>query len=209
MEPLLAIGYNTKEKTIAALRGLEVSEKHTRFIREIVETITYTLLILFIIRFAVQSFRTSGQSMEPDFHNNEYVLVNKMAYLFQQPQRGDVVIFHYPFDIHKDFIKRLVGLPGDTIHVTSSNVIINGQTIREPYIRVPFNFEGNTWKLGPDQFFVMGDNRDNSLDSRIWGPLARSYIIGKVVVAYWPMNYLGLINTYPSVYAEVPPGKGK
>ena len=184
-----------------------MSEKHTRFIREIVETITYTLLILFIIRFAVQSFRTNGQSMEPNFHNNEYVLVNKVAYLFQQPQRGDVVVFHYPFDIHKDFIKRLVGLPGDTIHVTNTNVIINGQTIREPYIRVPFNFEVNAWKLGPDQFFVMGDNRDNSLDSRTWGPLDRSYIIGKVVVAYWPMNYLGLINTYPSVYAEVPPGK--
>ena len=184
-----------------------MSEKRVRLLREIIETVAITLLILFIIRFAVQSFRTDGQSMEPNFHTDEYVLVNKMAYLFQQPQRGDVLVFHYPFDIHKDFIKRLIGLPGDTISVTTSSVTVNGDTIKEPYIRVPFNFDNKTWKLGFNQFFVMGDNRDNSLDSRIWGPLDRSYIVGKVVVAYWPMNYLGLINTYPAVFAAVPPGK--
>ncbi len=182
-------------------------EKRTRLVREIIETITFTLLILFVIRFAVQGFRTDGQSMEPNFHTNEYVLVNKVAYLLQQPQRGDVVVFHYPLDIHKDFIKRMIGLPGDLIRVTNTSVSINGQTIQEPYIRVPFNFESNSWKLGPGQFFVMGDNRDNSLDSRSWGPLDRSYIIGKVIVAYWPFNDLGLINTYPSVYTAIRPSK--
>ena len=180
-----------------------MTEKHTRLIREIIETITFTLLILFIMRFAVQSFRTDGQSMEPNFQTDEYVLVNKVAYLIQQPQRGDVIIFHYPLDIHKDFIKRLIGLPGDTIQVTNTDVSINGQRLQEPYIRVPFNFEVKSWKLGPNQFFVMGDNRDNSLDSRSWGPLDRSYIIGKVIVSYWPLNDLGLINTYPSVYTAV------
>lgn len=183
-----------------------VSEKHTRFLREAIETVTFTLLILLIIRFGVQSFRTDGQSMEPNFHTDEYVLVNKVIYLFQQPKRGDVIVFHYPFDIHKDFIKRIVGLPGDTFHTTSNSVSINGQTITEPYVRMPVNFENNTWKLGPNQFFVMGDNRGNSLDSRFWGPLDRSYIIGKVVVAYWPITDLGLIDTYPAVYTEVHPG---
>ena len=182
-------------------------EKCTLLIREIIEIITFTLLILFIIRFTVQSFRTDGQSMEPIFHTNEYVLVNKMAYLWQQPQRGDVIVFHYPLDIHRDFIKRLIGLPGDIIHVTSTSVSINGQTIQEPYIRIPYNFESNSWKLGPAQFFVMGDNRENSLNSRSWGPLDRSYIIGKVIVAYWPFNDVGLINTYPSVYAAIRPTK--
>ena len=181
-----------------------MSEKHTRFLREIIEIVTLTLLILFIIRFAIQSFRTDGQSMEPNFHSNEYVLVNKVTYLLQQPQRGDVVVFHYPFDIHQDFIKRLIGLPGDTIHITGTTVTINGQTIREPYIRVPFNLENKTWKLGANQFFVMGDNRDNSLDSRTWGPLDRSYIIGKVFAAYWPINDLGFIKNYSAVYAAVP-----
>ena len=180
-----------------------VTEKHTRFLREAIETVTFTLLILFMIHFAVQSFRTDGQSMEPNFHNNEFVLVNKVIYFFQQPQRGDVIVFHYPFDIHKDFIKRIIGLPGDTIHTTSSSVSINNQAITEPYIRIPVNLEDNTWKLGPGQFFVMGDNRDNSLDSRTWGPLDKSYIIGKVVITYWPITDLGFINTYPAVYAAI------
>ena len=183
-----------------------VSEKHTRFLREAIETVTFTLLILFMIHFAVQSFRTDGQSMEPNFHTGEYVLVNKVMYLFQQPQRGDVIVFQYPFDIHKDFIKRIIGLPGDIIQTTSTSVSINGQTITEPYVHIPVNFENNTWKLGTKQFFVMGDNRDNSLDSRSWGPLDRSYIIGKVVVAYWPITNIGFIDTYPAVYASVHPG---
>ena len=182
-----------------------MSEKQTRLLREMIELITLTLLILFVVRFAVQSFRTDGQSMEPNFHNDEFVLVNKVSYLFQQPQRGDVIVFHYPFDIHKDFIKRIIGLPGDIIHTTNASVSINGQTIKEPYISVAFNFANTSWKLGPNQFFVMGDNRNNSLDSRIWGPLDRSYIIGKVVVAYWPMSNLGLVNTYSAVYAAVHP----
>lgn len=182
-----------------------MSEKRTHIVRDIIETIAITLLIFLIIRLAVESFRVDGQSMEPNFHNNEYVLVDKAAYLFQPPQRGDVIIFHYPLDTHKDFIKRIIGVPGDTVHTTSTGVIVDGDTISEPYIRVPFNFQSYTWKLGPNQFFVMGDNRDNSLDSRIWGPLERSYIVGKAVVVYWPINALELINTYPSVFAAIHP----
>lgn len=185
--------------------GVVVSEKQTQRIRELIEIITITLLILFIIRFAVQSFRTEGQSMEPNFHTGEYVLVNKVIYLFSPPRRGDVVIFHYPFDIHKEFIKRIIGLPGDIIHTSDASVSVNNQTIREPYIRVAFNFDNITWKLGPNQFFVMGDNRDSSLDSRTWGPLDRSYIIGKVVAAYWPLNDMGPINTYSNVYTSIRP----
>src|SRR5439155_14783830 len=116
-----------------------------------------------------------------------------------------VIVFQYPLDTQKDFIKRVIGVPGDTITTTSSNVIVDGQTIQEPYISSHFNFDSNTWKLAPGQFFVMGDNRDNSLDSRSWGPLDRSYIIGKVAVAYWPLTDLGLINTYPAVYAALRP----
>lgn len=184
-------------------RGPELSEKRAHFIREVIETIALTLLIFLVIRFAVQSFRIDGQSMEPGLHSDEYVLVNKVAYLFSAPQRGDVIVFHYPLDISKDFIKRIVGLPGDTIRTTSTSVIVDGQTLSEPYISKVFNFESHTWKLDPDQFFVMGDNRDNSLDSRTWGPLDKHYIIGKAVAVYWPVNTLELVNTYPSVFAAV------
>ncbi len=182
-----------------------MSEKRTHVIRDIIETIALTLLVFLVIRLAVESFRVDGQSMEPNFHNNEYVLVDKAAYLFQPPQRGDVIIFHYPLDVHKDFIKRIIGLPGDTVQTTSTSVIVDGHFTSEPYIGVPFNFDSNMWKLGPNQFFVMGDNRDNSLDSRIWGPLERSYIVGKAVAVYWPINALELINTYPSVFAAIHP----
>jgi|SRR5579883_99529 signal peptidase I len=180
-----------------------LSEKHTRLIREVIETIALTLLVFLVIRFAVQSFRVDGASMEPGLHTDEFVLVDKLSYLFQGPQRGDVIVFHYPLDTSKDFIKRVIGLPGDTVQTTSTSVIVDGQTLHEPYISVPFNFGSNIWKLGPNQFFVMGDHRDNSLDSRTWGPLDRSYIIGKAVAVYWPVSNLELINTYPSVYAAI------
>jgi signal peptidase I len=185
------------------MRGSKVSEKRTRVIRDVIETIALTLLIFLVIRFAIQSFRTDGESMQPGLQTDDYVLVNKVVYLFQQPQRGDVIVFHYPRDIHKDFIKRIIGLPGDTIITTSNSVIVDGRTIQEPYISAPFNFDSHTWKLGASQFFVMGDNRGNSLDSRSWGPLDRRYIIGKAVAVYWPVNQWELIGTYPEVFATI------
>jgi signal peptidase I len=184
---------------------IDVSEKRTRLIREVVETIALTLLVFIVIRFAVQSFRVDGPSMEPGLHTDEFVMVNKVAYLFSAPQRGDVIVFHYPLDTSKDFIKRIIGVPGDTIRTTSSEVIVDGQVIHEPYISQPFNFVSQTWKLGPNQFFVMGDNRDNSLDSRTWGPLDRSYIVGKAIAVYWPVSNLEWINTYTPVFAAIRP----
>lgn len=180
-----------------------MSERKLRLVREVIETITVTLLILFIMLLAVQSFRTDGQSMEPNFHTGEYVLVNKVAYLFQEPRRGDVIVFRYPFDIHRDFMKRVIGIPSDTIQTTDMEVRVNGQILHEPYISLPLNFESRTWKLEPNQFFVMGDNRDNSLDSRTWGPLERKYIVGKVIIVYWPATTWSVVNTYPSVYATL------
>lgn len=186
---------------------LVVSEKRIRLVREVIETVALTLLVLLITRFAVQSFHTDGQSMQPGLHNNDYVLVNKLAYLLQPPQRGDVIVFHYPLDIQVDFIKRVVGVPGDKVTTTTTSVSINGRIIQEPYISGPFNFDNETWTLGPNQYFVMGDNRNNSLDSRFWGPLDRHYIIGKAVAVYWPMDRWKFINTYPAVFAALRPSR--
>lgn len=210
MESIATIGYNVRRNISIQLYGvvpaawsLEVSEKHTRFVREIVETIAFTLLIFSVIHFAVQGFRTNGESMEPNFHNNEYVLVNKAAYLLQQPQRGDVIVFRYPLDPNEDFIKRIIGLPGNTVQTTPDSVRVDGVVLNEPFISIPSNIANETWKLAPNQFFVMGDNRDNSLDSRFWGPLDKSYIVGKVVLSYWPLNEVSLINTFPTVFAAI------
>lgn len=189
------------------LQGSVVSGNRTRFIRRTIEAVVIVLLVLFVMRFSLASFLTDDQSMEPGFHSTQYVLVNRLAYQFQQPQRGDVIVFHYPFDIHTDFIKRVIGVPGDTIQTTGTSVSINGQVIHEPYISQPYNFDNSVWTLGANQFFVMGDNRANSLDSRIWGPLARSYIVGKVVAVFWPLSAWGAVNTYPAVFAAVPQKK--
>ncbi len=187
------------------IESANLSEKRTHLIRELIEILALTLLIFLVIRFTVQSFRVDGESMQPSLRSEEFVLVDKVTYLFQSPQRGDVIVFHYPLDTHRDFIKRIIGLPGDTISTTSARVIVDGQALHEPYISLPHNFESDTWKLGPNQFFVMGDNRDNSLDSRSWGPLDRNYIIGKALAVYWPVSNWELINTFPSVFAAVHP----
>src|SRR5947209_13688334 len=112
------------------MRTATLPEKRTRLIRELVETVALTLLIFLVIRFAAQSFRVEGQSMQPGLHSDEFVLVDKAAYLFQAPQRGDVIVFHYPLDPSTDFIKRIIGLPGDTVQTTSSKVIVDGQVLQ-------------------------------------------------------------------------------
>ena len=191
---------------LRTVRIAQLSEKRTRLIRELVETAALTLLIFLVIRFAAQSFRVDGQSMEPGLHTDEFVLVDKAAYLFRSPQRGDVIVFHYPVDPSMDFIKRVIGLPGDTVQTTSAEVIVDGQILHEPYINDASNLNDNTLKLGPDQFFVMGDNRNNSFDSRSWGPVNKSYIVGKAILAYWPLSDWELINTFPSVFASIHAG---
>ena len=121
-----------------------MSEKHTRLVRELVETIAFTLLVFLLFRFAAQSFRVDGGSMEPGLHTDEFVMVDKVTYLIHAPERGDIIVFHYPLDTSRDFIKRVIGVPGDVVSTTSSTIIVDGQTLREPYIRNSFNFESNT-----------------------------------------------------------------
>jgi len=177
--------------------------KRSHLAREIIETLVLTILIFLVVQFAVQNFRVDGISMEPGLHNNEFVLVNKLAYDFHPPQRGDVIVFHYPLNPQEDFIKRIIGLPGDTIKVTPTQIYVDGHLLNEPYISHPYNANVNTWHLGPGQYFVMGDNRPESYDSRYWGPVPASYIIGKAALVYWPLNNIEFVPTYSTVYAAV------
>jgi signal peptidase I len=179
--------------------------KSSHLAREIVETLALTLIIFLVIHFTIQNYQVDGTSMESSLHNNEYVLVNKQAYLFQQPQRGDVIVFVFPQDTTKDLIKRVIGLPGDTIVTTNSTVQVDGVVLNEPYVKVPFNLEGRKWVVPADNYFVMGDNRQFSDDSRYWGFLPKSYIIGKAVMVYWPVNQWQFINTYSSVFSNIKP----
>ena len=141
--------------------------------------------------------------MLPGLHDNEYVLVNKIAYLFHAPERGDVIVFHFPLDTSKDFIKRVIGLPGDTITVDSTSVRVDGVLLNEPYISERANPQGQRWTVPVNSYFVMGDNRPASDDSRDWGYVPRDDIVGKAVIVYWPLGSWELINTYPTVYAQI------
>ena len=177
--------------------------KRSHLAREIVETVALTVIIFVVIHFAVQSYRVQGISMQPGLQDGEYVLVNKIAYLFHQPERGDIIVFHYPLDTTKDFIKRVIGVPGDTITVNSNTVWVDGVKLNEPYVSAEANFEGMTWKVPPGNYFVMGDNRPDSDDLRTWGFVPQSDLVGKAVLVYWPFNVFKLLNTYPTVFAKI------
>ncbi len=202
-------------------------------IRDLLETVIFILLVFFIVRGLIQNFRIDGQSMEPNLHNDQYILVNKVVYfhfdstaplrLFPgygdtpqrvvypigMPERGDVVVLEAPtteFDTtEKDYIKRVIGLPGEQLSVHDGSVFINGVQLDEPYLAPGQRTDCGTgalcesYTVPPDTVVVMGDNRGNSQDSRSWNaepglPLDR--IVGRAWVSYWPQDRWGVIPTH-------------
>jgi signal peptidase I len=114
-----------------------------------------------------------------------------------------VIVFHYPLDTSKDFIKRIIGLPGDTIRVDSTHIWVNNVELKEPYISQASNPQGQVWKVPANEYFVLGDNRPQSDDSRVWGFVPKYDIVGKAVMVYWPVSDWQFINTYPQVFAGI------
>ncbi len=167
-------------------------------VRELVETVVLSLIIFLAIRVVVQNFRIESHSMEPNFYEGQFILVNKLAYRFGEPNRGDVIVFRNPNNTDEDYIKRVIGLPGDTLEIRNQDLIINGDIILEPY---PLNaIAPNTYfgpiVVPPNDLFVMGDNRPNSRDSRSFGPLSEDLIIGKTWVRVFPFSKFGPIKHY-------------
>jgi signal peptidase I len=157
---------------------------------ELVQTVALALVLFLLIRNVIQNFRIDGISMEPNFHNGQFLIVNRFAYCpglhleirplniqwemtwcVRQPERGDVIVFEYPKDLSRDFIKRVIGLPGETVEVKGGKILVNGQLLSEPF--------------GP-----------NPSDSRTWGPLPLKYVIGKALVSYWPPRYWAVVPRY-------------
>lgn len=171
------------------------------FIYDVFKTVTTVLGVAFLIRFfLIQPFYVSGQSMEPNFENNQYIIVDQVSYRFHAPHRGDVIVFKYPQNVAFSFIKRIVGLPGETVYVHEGIVTIfnkenpSGVRLDESYVKVYTSGEVKT-TLGQDEFFVLGDNRPNSSDSRIWGKLPQHLIVGKVWVVLYPFEEFKTIHT--------------
>ncbi len=167
-------------------------------LRELAETLILTLVIFLVIRFAVQNFRIEGLSMEPNFHDGQYLFVNKLLYMLQPPQRGDVVVFVPPNNNSRDFIKRVIGLPGDRIEIRSGAVFINGEALNETYPLNPASYSTGSLVVPPDEYFVLGDNRNYSSDSHSWGTVSKKSIIGKAWFSYWPPQMMGLVPDYTS-----------
>jgi len=157
---------------------------------EIVEVVLIAGITVFVIRtYVVQPFLVSGQSMEPNFQGGNYLLIDEVSYRLEDPSRGDVVVFRYPGDEKTFYIKRIIGLPGDEVVVSGGQVMINGKLQDEDYLPNDIRTVGNVnKKLGPEEYFVMGDNRDYSFDSRQWGVLPQKNIIGVVRLRLFPLN---------------------
>ena len=171
------------------------------FVFDFLETIVVALSVFVVIYlFIVQPHEVKGSSMEPTFQNNEYIITDKISYRFGKPNRGDVVIFKAPVNPDVDYIKRIIGLPGETVMVQSGRIYIDGKMLNEPYLEdltpiFPGGFikEGVVVSIPENHYFVMGDNRPHSSDSREFGPIEKKLIIGRAVFRYWPINNLGLI----------------
>lgn len=184
--------------------------KSQSVLREIAETIALALLLFAAVHFSVQPASVDGPSMQPRLHTGDILLVNLLAYHFSSPQRGDVIVFHPPDAPNESYVKRIIGIPGDTISITPTAVYVDGKKLNEPYIAPlpPGGVENPTgvippMKLGPNQYFVMGDNRLDSRDSRFWvtTPVTRQMIEGKVQLVMWPLSAAGLLPNYSSVFS--------
>lgn len=152
---------------------------------DILETLILAVVLYFGINAISARVRVDGFSMNPSLENGEYILVNKLAYRLGEPTRGDIVVFSFPLDPEQDLIKRVIGLPGETVTIEAGQVSVNGELLEEPYIAASPLYNG-TWAVTDGQLFVLGDNRNESKDSHEWGLLPMENIIGKAVLIYWP-----------------------
>ncbi len=167
------------------------------FFIDTVETVLLALVLFFGINAISARVRVENISMQPTLHSGEFVLVNKLAYKLGQPQIGDIIVFHYPRDPTEDYIKRVIGLPGDKVQVQGDHVYVNGQPLDEPYIAAEPTYTGS-WEVPADSLFVLGDNRNQSSDSHSWGFVPYDYVVGKALVIYWPLDQLQILE-HPNV----------
>jgi signal peptidase I len=156
-----------------------------------------------IITFLYQPVRVEGTSMLPRLEDRDRLFINKFVYHISAIERGDVVVFWYPLDKSKSFIKRVIGLPGETLELRGGRLYVNGKELNEIYIP-PSYLDGSSYgpiTIPSENYFVMGDHRDSSNDSRVFGPVGRPYIYGKAVFAYWPVDHFGSLTMSSTVNA--------
>lgn len=168
-----------------------------RVLRDVLITLAVALAIFLTLRATVQAYKVIETCMEPNYVEGEWLLASKATYWFHEPERGDVIILDPPFEIEDVYIKRLIGLPGDTVEVKDGVVYINGTALEEPYIKEAPAYTFSLIELGEDEYFVLGDNRNNANDSHSGWTISREDIIGKAWFSYWPPSEWGGSTNYP------------
>ena len=172
-----------------------------RFLLDLLETILLAAVLFIGINAVSARIRVESISMQPTLYAGDFVIVNKLAYKLGTPSRGDIIIFHAPPDpTGEPYIKRVIGLPGDTVEVNAGKVYINGVPLREPYIKAAPDYQ-KTYHVSAGMLFVLGDNRNNSSDSHSWGPVPIQNVIGKAEVVYLPFNHWQVLNEHVAAAA--------
>jgi len=171
-----------------------------RFFIDLLETVILSALLFVGINAVSARIRVDGFSMEPTFSSGEFVIVNKLAYKLGTPNYGDVIVFHYPRDPEQEYIKRIIGLPGDIIRIENGHLFINDIAFSEPYIAEEPNYQSE-WIVPEASLFVLGDNRNKSSDSHNWGPVPMDYVVGKAQIIYWPPASWGIVDQPKSAIA--------
>ena len=190
-----------------------------RLAREILEAVMLALVVLVVLQGTVRNFKVEGSSMSPTLEGGQYLVVDQVSYLkldverlsriipfwdgsgsdtkfaFDPPTRGEIIVFHFPQDTTKDFVKRVVGLPGETVEVRSGSVYIDGAPLNEPYLLRMDRSDSRRTTLSEREYYVIGDNRRNSNDSRAWGVVPEEYIVGKVWLVYWPWDDIHVVSS--------------
>jgi signal peptidase I len=172
------------------------------FAFDLAETLILSMVLFLIINTISARIRIESISMQPTLYEGDFVIVNRLAYKLGTPDRGDVIVFRFPLNPDQEpYIKRIIGLPGDVVRVQNGKVYINGEALREVYIKAPPNYTGN-WSVPQGQLFVLGDNRNNSSDSHEWGMVPIANVIGKAEIVYLPISHWQVLNPNTAAAAE-------
>jgi signal peptidase I len=209
--------FSPEIETRPAPEATPARQEWKQFLREVLETVGLAVILFLVINVISARVRVEGFSMLPTLDNGEYVLISRLAYKLGDYQRGEIIVFRPPMypdatywqrlfglpgfdDNYEDYIKRIVGLPGETVRITNGSVYINDVKLIEPYVAAPTNYS-NEWTVPEGQLFVLGDNRNNSADSHAWGFLPEKNVLGKALVVYWPFANFMIIPSNQSVLA--------
>ncbi|MBN1261401.1 MAG: signal peptidase I [Anaerolineae bacterium] len=206
---MTSVHAETQAQRSGAPQDTSDSQDRTRLgagLRDLLETLLLAVLVFLAINTVTGRYEVLSVSMEPTLHEGQRLIVSKISYWFHTPERGDIIVVQPPNDHDNGIplIKRIIGLPGDQVEAHDGRIWINGIAINEPYIAGPPSYT-TSWVVKDSEYFVLGDNRNNSSDSHAWGPIPGDNIIGKAVFRYWPLEKFGTFPHYQFYELEVIP----